>query len=291
MGAARPPVGGLGKIFPAAASLMAGGGPQTRPRPLASRFRASVSVASSQTFPLGASFAMELSSLPEAAAAIQRAAEADRQDRWQTIRLLAYPVLVGVLAAVGTGWFALSGFPQEGTIISAARPAVADRGIPTVRFWRAFRWPAVLGTAALAVAAAVWWRRVGSRPRPAGRREAVACDVRAAATLAGLPPADQERLVAEACRGGSVAERPLAAFAAAVTDPLERAEALRASGDFYWLLVERRRRRRAWLWPIAGTLAAGLVVLLYGVAMIGPLADFMNTIAIRPPAPRGSLSP
>lgn len=240
---------------------------------------------------------MELSSLPEAAAAIQRAAEADRQDRWQTLRLLAYPVLVGALAAVGTGWFALSGFPQEGTIISAAGPAVADRGIPTGRFWRAVRWPTILGATALAVAAAVWWRRVGSRPRPAGRREAVACDVRAAATLAGLPPADQERLVAEACRGvasargGSVAERPLAAFAAAVTDPLERAEALRASGDFYWLLDERRRRRRAWLWPVAGTLAAGLVVLLYGVAMIGPLADFMNTIATRPPTSRGSLSP
>lgn len=90
-------------------------------------------------------------------------------------------------------------------------------------------------------------------------------------------------------RGGD--PPPLAALAGSLTDPLERAEALRATADFYWLLDERRRRRRRWLLPICGILAAGFLVLLYGVAMFGPLTEFMNSIATRPPSGSGGGTP
>jgi hypothetical protein len=228
--------------------------------------------------------------------AVRRVVEADRQERWQARAALAYPALVCLLAALGIWWLGRSGFPHEGLIVSPAGPAVADRTIPTGRFWRSIRWPAVGGCLAITVAAAWWWA-ARSRPRRSGRHDALACEVRAAAAAAGLSPAEENRLVGEACaaatlgRATSNAPPPLAEFAGSLSNPLERAEALRATADFYWLLDERRRRRRRWLLPICGILAAGFVVLLYGVAMFGPLADFMNTIATRPPAGPGSGTP
>jgi hypothetical protein len=228
--------------------------------------------------------------------AVQRVVEADRQDRWQTRAAFAYPALVCLLAALGIWWLGRSGFPHEGLIVSPAGPAVADRTIPTGRFLRSIGWPAAGGCVALAAAAAAWWR-TRNRPRQSGRHEALACEVRAAATSAGLSSADEERIVGEIC--GAVATRraavsgppPLAALAGSLPDPLERAEALRATADFYWLLDERCRRRRRWLLPICGILAAGFLVLLYGVAMFGPLAEFMNAIATRPPVGPGSGTP
>jgi hypothetical protein len=228
--------------------------------------------------------------------AFQRVVEADRQDRWQTRAAFAYPALVCLLAAIGIWWLGSSGFPHEGLIVSPAGPAAADRGIPTGRFVRSIGWPAAGGCVALAAAAAAWLR-TRNRPRQSGRHEALVCEVRAAATAAGLSSADEERLVGEVC--GAVATRraavsgppPLAALAGSLPDPLERAEALRATADFYWLLDERCRRRRRWLLPICGILAAGFLVLLYGVAMFGPLAEFMNAIATRPPVGPGSGTP
>lgn len=220
--------------------------------------------------------------------AVRRVVEADRQERWQTRAALAYPALVCLLAALGIWWLGSSGFPREGLIVSQAGPAAADRTIPTGRFVRSIGWPAAGGCVG-AAAAAAWWWATRDRRRQSGRHEALACEVRAAATAAGLPATEEEQLVGEVCaaathgRARSTATPPLAAVAASLADPLERAEALRATADFYWLLDDRRRRRRRWLVPICGILAAGFLVLLYGVAMFGPLVDFMNAIATRPP--------
>ena len=228
--------------------------------------------------------------------AVRRVVEADRKDRWQTRAALAYPALVCALAALGIWWLGSSGFPHEGLIVSPAGPAAVDRTIPTGRFLRSVRWPAAGGCLAIAAAAAWWWA-ARSRPRRSGRHEALVCDVRAAATAAGMPAADEERVVGEVCAAATRGRAPggeappLAMLAASLTDPLERAEALRATADFYWLLDERRRRRRRWLLPICGILAAGFLVLLYGVAMFGPLAEFMNTIATRPPSGPGGGTP
>ena len=38
-----------------------------------------------------------------------------------------------------------------------------------------------------------------------------------------------------------------------------------------------------WLLPVCGIVTAGFVVLLYGIAMFGPLADCMHAIATRVP--------
>ncbi len=230
-------------------------------------------------------------------AAVRRVVEANRQERLQTRTALAYPALVCALAALGIWWLGSFGFPHEGLIVSPAGPAAADRTIPTGRFLRSIGWPAAGGCAAVVVATAAWWWAAHKRPRQSGRHEALACEVRAAATAAGLPADEEERLVGEACGGMTHGRRqqgdapPLAALARSLADPLERGEALRATADFYWLLDERRRRRREWLLPICGILAAGFVVLLYGVAMVGPLADFMTAIATQPPGGPGSGTP
>ena len=149
----------------------------------------------------------------------------------------------------------------------------------------------------MAAAAAWWWRR-RTRPRQSGRHEALACEVRAAAAATGLPVDDEERIVRAVCgshaprhHGHGSAAPPLAALAASLPNPRERAVALRATADFYWLLDDRRRQRRQWLLPACGIVTAGFVVLLYGIAMFGPLADFMHAIATRPPAPSGSPAP
>ena len=229
--------------------------------------------------------------------AVRRVVEANREERLQTRTALAYPALVCGLAALGIWWLGSSGFPHEGLIVSPAGPAAADQMIPTGRFLRSIGWPAAGGCAAVVVATVAWWWAARNRPRQSGRHEALACAARAAATVAGLPADEEERLVGEVCGGAthgratSRAAPPLAALARSLTDPLERAEALRATADFYWLLDERRRRRRQWLLPIGGILAAGFVVLLYCVAMVGPLADFMIAIATQPPASPGSGMP
>ena len=230
-------------------------------------------------------------------AAVRRVVEANRQERRQTRTALAYPALVCALAALGIWWLGSSGFPHEGLIVSPAGPAVADRTIPSGRFLRSIGWPAAGGCAAVVVTIAAWWWAARKRPRQSGRHEALACEVRAAATAAGLPADEEERLVGEVCGGMSHGRRqygdapPLAALARSLADPVERAEALHATADFYWLLDERRRRRREWLLPICGILAAGFIVLLYGVAMVGPLADFMTAIATQPPGGPGSGMP
>jgi len=239
---------------------------------------------------------MDPASCIDCADAVARVAAADRQDRWQTRAALAYPAFVCLLAGLGMWWLGTSGFPQEGTIVSPMGPVAADRG--GGRLLRAVGWPAVGGGAALmAAAVASWWQR-RTRPRQSGRHEALACEVRAAAAAAGLSAADEERIVRAVCgshaprhHGHGSAAPPLAALAASLPDPRERAEALRATADFYWLLDDRRRQRRQWLLPACGIVTAGFVVLLYGLAMFGPLADCMHAIATRVPAASGSAAP
>ena len=237
---------------------------------------------------------MNPASCIDCADAVARVAAADRQDRWQIRAALAYPAFVCLLAGLGMWWLGTFGFPQEGTIVSPMGPVAADRG--GSRMLRSVGWPAAVGGAALMAAAAAWWWQRRTRPRQSGRHEALACEVRAAAAAAGLPPADEERIVREmsgslAPRGNASATPPLAALAASLPVPHERAEALRATADFYWLLDDRRRQRRQWLLPACGIVTAGFVVLLYGIAMFGPLADCMHAIATRVPAASGSAAP
>lgn len=239
---------------------------------------------------------MDPASCIDCADAVARVAAADRQDRWQTRAALAYPAFVCLLAGLGMWWLGTSGFPQEDTIVSPMGPAAADRA--GGRMLRSVGWPAASGGAALMAAAAAWWWRRRTRPRQSGRHEALACEVRAAAAAAGLSAADEERIVRELCcslaprgRGNASAPPPLAALAASLSDPRERAEALRATADFYWLLDDRRCQRRQWLLPACGIVTAGFVVLLYGIAMFGPLADFMHAIATRSPNASGSAAP
>ncbi len=239
---------------------------------------------------------MDPASRIDCADAVARVAAADRQDRWQTRAAVAYPAFVCLLAGLGMCWLGTSGFPQEGAIVSPMGAVAADRG--NGRMLRSVGWPAASGGAALMAAAAAWWLSRRTRPRQSGRHEALACEVRAAAAAAGLSAADEERIVRELCgslaprgRGNASAPPPLAALAASLPDPRERAEALRATADFYWLLDDRRRQRRQWLLPACGIVTAGFVVLLYGIAMFGPLADFMHAIAMRPPNASGSAAP
>ncbi len=223
---------------------------------------------------------------PRLLAALQRAAAAAREARRRMLRALVYPLFVGVLAVLGIGWLARRTPPLEEDILVSPGPVVtaAPDAAPVLR---AIARPAAVGVP-LALAAAAWGFARGRR-RPAGHEDALVCEARAAVAEANGSADLAERVVADiggAATGQRAIDRPLAAYAAARSDPLERAESLRAAAEFYRLLDERRTSRRGRLLPVIGVLAAGFLVLLYGLALFGPLAEMLEHAGGPSPATR-----
>lgn len=224
-------------------------------------------------------------------AAVQRFATAAGEERRITRTALAYPVIVGVLACLGIAWLATRSAP--GIADLEASYAGPLRGMPAGGIVsRSLATPVVAALAALAAAAAGWSWYARRRWRPAGAAAALACHARAALTAAGCPADDESRIVEEICGGAADREPegeplPLVAHAASFRDPVERAEALQAAARFYEAEADRRRAARRRLLPIVGIVAAGFIVLLYGLALFGPLAETLETMAVNPPGPAG----
>lgn len=225
-------------------------------------------------------------------AAVQRFAATAREDRRIARTALAYPVIVALLAGLGIAWLAMRSASDLADLeVSYAGPI---RGVPSGGILtRSLGLPLLAGLSTLAATAAGWSWYVRRRWQPAGAAAALACHARAALIAAGCAADDEPRIVDEIC-GGTAADRgpegaplPLVAHAASFQDPVERAEALRAAARFYEAEADRRRENRRRLLPIMGIVAAGFIVLLYGLALFGPLAETLDTMAVNPPGPAG----
>ncbi len=224
-------------------------------------------------------------------AAVQRFATNAREERRITRTALAYPVIVAIFAGLGIAWLATRSAP--GLADLEASYAGPIRGVPKGAIVaRSLGLPLVAGLGTLAAVAAGWSWYARRRWRPAGAAAALACHARATLTVAGCAAEDEPRIVDEICGGG--ADRgpegtplPLVAHAASFRDPVERAEALRAAARFYEAEADRRRNIRRRLLPIMGIVAAGFIVLLYGLTLFGPLAETLETMAVNPPGPAG----
>lgn len=225
-------------------------------------------------------------------AALQRFATNAREDRRIARTALAYPVIVALLAGLGIAWLAARS--ASGLADLEASYVGPIRGVPAGEIVaRSLATPIVAALAALAAAVAGWSWYARRRWQSAGAAAALACAARAALIAAGCAADEEPRIVDEIC-GDTAADRrpdgsplPLVAHAASFRDPIERAEALRAAARFYEAEADRRRAARRRLLPIVGIVAAGFIVLLYGLALFGPLAETLETMAVNPPGPAG----
>ncbi len=224
---------------------------------------------------------------PRLLAALQQAAAAAQESRRRMLRAIVYPLFVGMLAVLGIGWLARRTPPlEEDTLVSRGPVVTAVPDAMPVLL--AIARPAVVGVP-LALAATVAWGFARGRRRSAGHADALVCEARAAVAEANGSADLAERVAADiggAATGQRAIDRPLAAYAAARSDPLERVESLRAAAGFYRLLDERRTSRRGRLLPVIGVLAAGFLVLLYGLALFGPLAEMLEHAGGPSPATR-----
>jgi hypothetical protein len=225
---------------------------------------------------------------PRLLAALQQAAAAAREARRRMLRAIVYPLFVGVLAVLGIGWLARRTPPlEEDTLVSRGPVVTASPDAAPVL--RAIARPTAFGVP-LALAVALAWGFARGRRRSAGYADALVCEARAAVAEAHGSADLEERVatdIAGAATGQRVLDRPLAAYAASRSDPLERAESLRATAEFYRLVDERRTHRRGRLVPVIGVLAAGFLVLLYGLALFGPLAEMLDAAGTRLPGRAG----
>lgn len=215
-------------------------------------------------------------------ALVAEVAERRRDDRLRLRQALVYPVLVAVLAILGTAWVTA----RDGPLIHDVEDAFRDPPLPTPRS----AWPQV-GAAGAAVAAtgvlaaaglAAWLVALVRRDARAGSL-ATRCDV-----LAELSGSDCPGPVADRLARALVAEvdpddgplPPLAAHAVARDDVDGRAVLLRSTAAFYRGLDARRRRAVRRSVPTAACCVAGLAVLLYGLALFQPLAGLVDTLAV-----------
>ena len=224
-------------------------------------------------------------------AVVDEAAATVRDDRAQFRLALVYPVVIGLLAILGTLWTTstnvwlirnLEGSFQEPPITAAAG-----------------EWPRITpgqgmlmaGGIAIAVALAAWIARVG-RSLGSHVGQAARCDVLAQLAGSDLVPADRDRMASELMQGIDPPLHtnggPLVALVESEPDIDRRAATLRATAAFYRGLDDRQRRRARRLVPIVGCLIAGLAVLLYGVALFRPMTRLFESLAeVHEPIGRG----
>lgn len=214
-------------------------------------------------------------------ALVAEVAEARRDDRLRLWQALVYPVLVAMLAILGTAWVTA----RDGPLIHDVEDAFRDPPVPAPRS----AWPqvgaagaAVATTGVLAAAGLVAWLvTVVRRDAPAGPL-AARCDVLVELSGSGCPGTVADRLAR-----GIVADvdpddgplPPLTAHAIARDDVDDRARLLRATATFYRGLDERRRQAVRRAVPTATCCVAGLAVLLYGLALFQPLVGLIDTLA------------
>lgn len=224
-------------------------------------------------------------------AVVDEAAATVRDDRVRFRLALVYPIVIVLLAILGTLWTTttndwlirnLAGSFQEPPITAAAGewPRITpDQGM------------LMAGGIGVAVALAAWivglGRSVGSHAGQAAR-----CDVLAELAGKNVVPADRDRLASELMQGIDpplhTAGGPLVALVESEPDIDRRTATLRATAAFYRGLDDRQRRRARRLVPIVGCLIAGLAVLLYGVALFRPMTRLFESLAeVHEPIGRG----
>lgn len=224
-------------------------------------------------------------------AVVDEAAATVREDQVRFRLTLVYPVVIVLLAILGTLWTTttndwlirnLAGSFHEPPITAAAG-----------------EWPRITpgqgmlmaGGIAVAVALAAWIARLG-RLVGCHAGQAARCDLLAELAGSDLVPADRDRLASELMQGIEPplhpAGGPLIALVESEPDIDRRAATLRATAAFYRGLDDRRRRRARRLVPIVGCLIAGLAVLLYGVALFRPMTRLFESLAeVHEPIGRG----
>jgi hypothetical protein len=222
---------------------------------------------------------------------VDEAAATVREDQVRFRLTLVYPVVIVLLAILGTLWTTttndwlirnLAGSFHEPPITAAAG-----------------EWPRITpgqgmlmaGGIAVAVALAAWIARLG-RLVGCHAGQAARCDLLAELAGSDLVPADRDRLASELMQGIEpplhTAGGPLIALVESEPDIDRRAATLRATAAFYRGLDDRRRRRARRLVPIVGCLIAGLAVLLYGVALFRPMTRLFESLAeVHEPIGRG----
>ena len=207
-----------------------------------------------------------------------------RDDRSRFRVALVYPVAISCLAILGMVWTTATNDRLFRDLEDSFRepPIPADSAA----------WSAMLPTAAFLIclslsAAAVLAAWIGRLGRAVGRHagRAVRCEVLAELVATDIARDDRERLAGRIIRGIepplplAESDSPLIETAVQTPDIDQRAANLRATAGFYRALDARGRRKARRLVPIVGSLIAGLAVLLYGLALFGPLAGLFASLA------------
>jgi hypothetical protein len=224
-------------------------------------------------------------------AVVDEAAATVRDDRTRFRLALVYPVVIGLLAMLGTLWTTAT----NDRLISNLEGSFQEPPITAA----AGEWPRctpgqgllMAGGIAVAVALAAWIARLG-RSVGGHAGQAARCDVLAQLAGSDLVPADRDRIATELMQGIEpplhTAGGPLVALVESEPDIDRRAATLRATAAFYRGLDDRQRRRARRLVPVVGCLIAGLAVLLYGVALFRPMTRLFGSLAeVHEPIGRG----
>lgn len=224
-------------------------------------------------------------------AVVDEAAATVRDDRVRFRMTLVYPVVVGILALLGTLWSTAA----NDRLIRDLETSFREPPIPgSDRSWPGLG-PvegAVLAAGfAVALVLATWIMRRG---RALGRHAGQAARCYILAVLAGgdASPAERDRIASDLVVGIGSARRagdsPLIAMVDREPDIDSRAATLRAAAGFFQGLDARQRRRARLLVPIVGCLIAGLAVLMYGVALFRPMTSLFESLAeVHEPIGRG----
>lgn len=215
-------------------------------------------------------------------AIVTEAAEARRGDRAWLRRALVYPAIVLVLALVGTVWITV----RDGALIHDVEDAFREPPIPTPQP----AWPrfgsgdvAVASLAALGAAGLLAWLVWQGRRDAAAGVVASRCDVLAELAAGGCTRdtgATLARAIVTDAAPVSAGWPPLVMHAIAHDDSDRRVSLLRSTAAFYRGLEQRRRHTLERVVPAAACCVAGLVVMLYGLALFRPLAGLVDTLAV-----------
>lgn len=213
----------------------------------------------------------------------------DRRTRRETMLSLWYPVGICLMSVVGITALALFIEPSLNALaepIAVAEPAPSPTPRPV---WNAVAPPAFVAALVMLGCVVLWWSRSGQRAKAARRRAAVICELQAMFAELGIGPERQQVIIEDlAVVEGSATAGPVEPPLAAAVQRLpagHQAAALRDVAYLYRQTIEQAGNTRRELVPVVGSLVAGCAVLLYGIALFVPLAQFFSRLASMPVAP------
>lgn len=219
---------------------------------------------------------------------LERIVAADRRRRWDSLVAVSYPVGVSVCAAVGIVLMAIVQDPQINRLAEPIQVALPQPEVPATPVYDAVAWPA--GVAAVVVAAVIAiWRATGQRKREMSRRwAAVACELDSIAASCSLSRERRDEILADLQPvTGLATSRPLPPLAHYLRGRKGASQAvgMGAVAAFYRETTEAVAERRTRLLPVMAAMIAGVMVLLYGIALFVPLTRLFETMASMPVAP------